>query len=1102
MKLEVITEWKTVIEQVNTQLAKFSFLKFSPIEIPWDKIEPENTSQHAKYALSCAEKIDECANKLLDLSSGEGNDKDVEELYFATYIFLRYNECVLRDIGSDEENFLRCLSELNGALDSRIMEKLDASEKLFLSAAKLNFKVHDYAKAKEYAERSIKLEEQNGADSYSNYDLRFQKRCLLAFCCEYTFDPKLNGRGSCSEQKNGLIKAVKHLIGYRPDELLPKGEKETCVLKEIVKKVQGRLEGELDAYAIIEQIYNKEAKNCLAYLILHSYRQFAKDQEIREYVCSLAHVLAHCFSELHKWDVLRNMQRAQYSIYLSRMAEILMESLNEENDDKYITCLSTVLLENEEYDRAIRVMEEKRDALAEKWKEKFRNELAQVDFYIWYFSVITKRYADATVDKNLDIKIEMYRNMFEEYTLVHPEDKEAKIYYELLSMKELLMKCFNALKNGFVSRELFIRLVEKRKTFSNLHPYKSVHKTIRDEWEILLRASRIFLSCNRYNETGNDWYLYDIEHELLSLQHNKEENDFANKPNITNAQKRVSVSERENNIRECYKITWNQGDFLYVGRAQSVAHEMFVRLGIEYEAQYIHESSEKKISDGKIGKALSGVANILFIYNGVNADYLQEICGHIDAANGDQVKYNIFLFVSDGVSTEDLSKIVEKYRFIKSMPNLRTALQYCVLFSALEKCIYRVNKPLEALIISPIETAKTYSDQNFDEAFFLLKGDMGNLDLSDGNDRDDWRDNLSACFSHDDGKIKMKQIKREAFKNLDTSCIDFILLVELLAGSTAGKKRVARTAVYQFKFDQSATPRSIGHTFANKVNDKNPSAEDPVYTSIQQLYEHRQGIYPNKVHGGECEARGGCHSFFYNDRMGYEAVPGRSHEDYTKFAEDVALYLRIDIGKEERDYAIVKVSNTVSGNQYIFCKFRSDATINGAKYCKALSACIEDVDPDDVKSVTEIAQPTVDAETEHEPKNISADNATNEVKQLLQDAIDMIKPYIAQIEGVDRGSYTYERRDAKRKLSQHVYEQLKEIRRRCSFHSNCSDSFIAKVGDAIEEIIKSYESGASSIKAIQEKEKEWTNLIQAQLVVAEQKVDQTIHLLKNILSGV
>ena len=1116
MERKLITDWKTVIEQVNSELARLSSFHFSPISSAWDSIKDENVSQ---YASDCAEQIGVYAKQILDSETKQEYDIGSPKTYFATYIFLKYNECVLRDLVDTEVNddadvkFLNCLCELNRALDSRIMDESHSSEKLFLSAAKLNFKVHDYAKAQEYAERSIKLEEQNGQDTELNIDLRFQKRCLLAFCYEYSFDPN-DRQGLCGD-KNGLIEAVQLMIGYRPEKLLAQNNAGVCAFRNIVDDSRNLdVKTIPDAYAIIEEIYNKDSDKCLAHLILNSYSRFTSEENKRAYVSTLVHILAHCFSEIHKWNVLGAMRLANDSIYFSRMAEILMRSLKM-SDERFITCYSTVLLENEEYISAIDVMEQERDALANKWGSQSSNELAQVDFYIWYFSVIAKRYADEIVDLDLDRRIESYRNKFHEYTQTHPHDEEAKVYYELLSMKEMLMTRFNDLKRGFVDQESCTKLIEKWGVFSNCRPKKSVHKVIREEWENLSHAFHIFLSCYRYNNTGNDWYLFDMENSLLSLQGGEEIRVFKKKLDITNAKSQRRVGNIDDNkCHGCYEITWGQGSIIYVGPPQRNIHNIFVRLGIDYEAQYKYDKSEVLTNSGEVGQALARISNILFIYNGKNINFLRELCDRMEA-NGERTRFNIFFYdlSENGKSTTSLATtsildaIIKEQLSIKKMENLRTAVQYCVLFSALEKCIYRVSRPLEALVISPIETAKTYSDQNFDEAFFLLRSDMGTLELPDG-DVAAWQSNLNACFSHEDGKIKMKQIRPSFFHEVDASCIEFILLFEPLARTEMDRSRaVTRTAVYHFSdMRPNVSQRKIGHTFSNKCNDRDHDMGDVVYSSIQKLYENRHPRYP-KIHGANCKKWGECCSFFYNDITNC-GVAGRpttfTDRYYLEFARVVYLYLGINIGSVEGDYAIVKVPGdaVTHVNKYIFCKFKSGSSIDSTKYCKELRLCIEDVTREHVNSETQDSQTHSGFESNLESANISADNATNEIKQLLQELIDEIEPYNAEIEGVDFESYTYVRLNARKTLSQHVYEQLKTIRARCSLRTSCSENFITKVTDAIKNIKMSRTDGISHIMAITDADKGWRASINIKLDQEIQNINQAIQSLQSLLFGV
>lgn len=993
MKEKLISDWKTVIEQVNSELAQLSSFSFSLISVDWEAVNDENI---AKYASNCAGQLYTYAKQILDSETRKEENSDSQKTYFATYIFLKYNECVLYDLGNSDIEFLNSLCDLNRALDSRIMDESHASEKLFLSAAKLNFKVHDYAKALEYAIRSIKLEEQNGPDIESNIDLRFQKRCLLAFCYEYSFDPN-DRQGLCGD-KNGLIEAVQLMIGYRPEKLLGQNGSGVCVFKKIVDDSRSlAVEVTPNASDIIEKIYNKTSDKCLAHLILNSYSRFISEEIRGKYISTLVHILAHCFSEIHKWNVLGAMKLANESIYFSRMAEILMRSLWKK-DDTFITCYSTVLLENEEYISAIDVMERERDKLETKWKDDASNELAQVDFYIWYFSIIAKRYADEIVDLDLDRRIKRSRDEFYQYTQTHSNDKEAKVYYELLSMKEMLMTLFNDLrKSGYVDPESCRELIEKWKTFSECRPQKSVHKVIREEWENLSRAFHIFISCYRYNNTGNDWYLFNMENLLFAPQSGEDAKVFKKKSDITNAKNQRHVGNIDDNkCHGCYEITWSQGNILYIGPPQRKIHNIFAELGIDYEARYLYDPPEAMKSGGEVWQTLGRISNILFIYNGRNINFLQELCNGLETI-GYRVKTNIFLYdlSESGESSTDhtLTSILDSNidaLSIKKITNLRTAVQNCVLFSALEKCIYRVSRPLDALVISPIETAKTYSDQNFDEAFFLLRDDIGTLELHDG-DVAAWQSNLNACFSHDDGKIKMKRIRPNFFNVVDTSNIEFILLFEPLARTELDKKHaVTKTAVYHFSDLKSNV---IGHTFSNKCNERDHDRGDVVYSSIQKLYDNRHPSF-GKLHKAKCMTWGNCCSVFYNDLISLGSSQPVDDGYYLKFARVVYLYLGINIGNAEGDYAIVRVSDDALThvNKYIFCKFKPGTTIDTVKYCKELQTCIEDVARDHVSGCGDNACAVIkSAERTDTTIEIQNDSYDHEVKDTIKDTIDNMK---------------------------------------------------------------------------------------------------------------
>ena len=76
------------------------------------------------------------------------------------------------------------------------------------------------------------------------------------------------------------------------------------------------------------------------------------------------------------------------------------------------------------------------------------------------------------------------------------------------------------------------------------------------------------------------------------------------------------------------------------------------------------------------------------------------------------------------------------------------------MFSALESCISRIYKPLNTMVISPIESVKAYSDQSVEDAIFLRKSEVGSLKSAQKIAY--WSDGFKACFSKTDKKIKAK----------------------------------------------------------------------------------------------------------------------------------------------------------------------------------------------------------------------------------------------------------------------------------------------------------------------------------------------------------
>ena len=94
------------------------------------------------------------------------------------------------------------------------------------------------------------------------------------------------------------------------------------------------------------------------------------------------------------------------------------------------------MLENDQHIPAIEEMISVREKHKSDWATgSMVCELAQIDFYIWYFSVIAKKFADRNAVRNLDKYISQHKRNFELYQNSHENDYSARTYYELLSMK-------------------------------------------------------------------------------------------------------------------------------------------------------------------------------------------------------------------------------------------------------------------------------------------------------------------------------------------------------------------------------------------------------------------------------------------------------------------------------------------------------------------------------------------------------------------------------------------------------------------------------------------------------------------------------------------
>ncbi len=1005
------------------------------VSINFDAIELDFYSKNyngvSDFASAFAEQLKKRADSLINSE----NDATSQEGNFITYIFFRYNECVLWDLSGNEEKFQDSLLKLNTGLTSRIIDDSCASEKLFLYVAELNFKVHNYTVARRFVEKSIKLEnrQEDGAD---NVPLRFHKRCLQAFCYEYSFVP--GAVESKCLKSNSLIDAVNCLIGRNPKDFVATNG---CMVEGFKKVIKDFNHGNIKATDIIAKIYNPKTDS-LAKKFYDSYINYLAVNQHEEYIKKIAHILAHCFSEIHKWAALDYLTVNYESIYLFSMAEILMKSLG----DEYITCYSTVLLENDQHIPAIEEMISVREKHKSDWATgSMVCELAQIDFYIWYFSVIAKKFADRNAVRNLDKYISQHKRNFELYQNSHENDYSARTYYELLSMKEELIQCFAELKSGDFLKRSCSRLIDSYKTFSPSLPKKNIHKDIQAEWNMLNFAYYIFLSCYRYNTTHQDWYLFDIEDRLLSqnlyegLEPPKSKEEL-----LTLKQNSFGCNYKsEETQKHIYcEITLPYGKFLYIGSDEAVIEKMLSELGVDYRVEAFSDDFGKK----NIENSLSEISNILFIYSDSNKEYLRFLCRYSnDRESIGENKPNVFIY--DGLlninssnvqsrivaNNKEIEQIIVGCHTFRKMDNLKTVIQYCAMFSALESCISRIYKPLNTMVISPIESVKAYSDQSVEDAIFLRKSEVGSLKSAQKIAY--WSDGFKACFSKTDKKIKAKCMSLSRLNKDDLSKIEAVLLIECPKNIIINSK-VAKTRTNVFAFDNFTNENiiSMGASITAPYDQRSRSG-DVVYSSAMSLYDSRKPSREEKVHGDKCTNKGySCCSIFYNSLYEPGELTDKYYSDFIDVLYSYNLLKKETLDKvaaTERNYAITKTRT----QDIVFCIFKDGSIISSCEnFCKVMNSDISDAKEEDYIAAEEYSeeckdnqQPsnmgnegTVEDSSSYNAQNIQTllvqihlkvsekhkqlkddEYTSEETKILLTDTLDTVTQYLLELNNGD-----------------------------------------------------------------------------------------------------
>lgn len=775
---------------------------------------------------SCDIRIEGYVSKL---NTAEENACDFSEL-----IAIKYNKCILLDKfpNGTETEFKQNLNELNSLLLSPIVDDSTVNDELYFNVAKLNFKVHDCDTAKLLLDKSIAQE--IGNVDIGNIDLRYNKRCLKGYCLEYIAltSVKLHALSSCGSA-NGIIK-----IGTLNE-----------IYQEVFEFLTGKKIAEFSNYSdviipLTVDLYNvgKESNDGriitiedalvsigstkgFLYEILASFKpvlmQAGKQNDCNNYIKEFAHVLAHCLSEyckaMHLVPINQREGRTNL-IYFTRLSDVLMRELG----NNFAPCYATIKIEKEEYFLAIERMYNASNAIDEQLRnleigtgeyKKKQRELAQLNFYIWYFSFITKIQVD-----------EKYKKDFFKYA-EQQNDIVAKTYYGIFSFKEMLEKAFTNAKLDQLTDVDVNNLEICKNYFDSNKPDKAFPPEIIDESVMLSLAYDAFMLCRKFLKSGfrDEISLYKLQ-KLMSLG--------SIIPQTTTYKSNNSVQ------KGVWCVSVGAATFIYKGliiNLKTTLSQIGTQLGLT-----------KVYDDVKIlFEEFKGANAIVFVRDGTFDDdiqFIKNIDQH-DGQTGNSIDHhNIYVDLSEikdeARRTLFKQKINNNYCNVKYFYVREISVQQCLMFSMLEECWNRLNNPLEAFVISPVASSESYSYQDCSVlvplSYDKFLGFKSSFDFN--NWGEEFKSNLAACYSGE--RLQHRHPKQLHKENLNSLSIKDKMkyIVYLETG-------VTESIIYSFNFHDVCCV-SDGIIVSNNKTGKNEilSAIDSIYRKYRQesLHNHRE----------------------------------------------------------------------------------------------------------------------------------------------------------------------------------------------------------------------------------------------------------------------
>ena len=864
----------------------------------WEKIREIEQKEYTKYTQVFYEDAD------IETVSQKVNS-------LKEFIALKYTQCVVWDIAlnspnleDDRENssrqseqeytmahksynviqpqqvFLKRLDELNNAIFSRFWDDSDCDEKIFYYFALLNFKTHQYDKALRLLNKSLKQEALVEV-SKQNAVLRLHKRCLRAYCLEYL------GLSANTEKRRELLgETIEFLIGYN---VLLTTDKDA---NEIIIKVLKCAEEYNDLLSIIETLSSSETSCVFNILEQYNSEGFIDEKVYHKYLIQIAHILSHCLSEIRACVLrdasyqtqLRNkdlyQKQDQKQAILLRIAEKLMSILG----DDYITCYATLKTENGGYFSSIEILNTGREKLLRKLKEAqldisdggkddsikiFKRQIAQIDFYCWYFSIFSREQIKQVIaDKSKKRFLEYSRNT---------GDSIANAYYNVVNMKEILLKAFEGLRrNGRVSDKDKKELAEAYEEFMSIDLHYSIHTVISDEWKFLKESYSILQLCCDINTDKGDaknieLSFYNLYSRLFELY-----NSHCSYIPNEECERRSKEAQYHTFTLSCGGQLVYRGDyekFLNAAECNNICFSTYVN-----KSGFKDFSSNEKTKETLFSQLPKDTSNIVIaVDNDTYEEDLSfiELIVRFDSRETSVDRHNIFVDISS-LTTDKQTIFCDQLREMKNkysdfsifcaISNLKSVVLLGCVFSILERHLLRLSTPLNSYVISPIDEDIAFDAQSCEKLILLEKSDFGDVENINWRNISDWGYSFGSCFPN---KAKISKSSKVLLLGRIRECADSIGYVFYFeAGENGGVSCHAFDVQSNKSFDNRAyifsdTIKVGSNKQKNKTHPHN--IDHDIIVALSNLYRTlRQGC-GLRITGNfhkECDKSGECFNLF------------------------------------------------------------------------------------------------------------------------------------------------------------------------------------------------------------------------------------------------